>query len=155
MMFDIPLPDDLATAPHDPHPELDGFAPEWPYRSLSLVDPRIYIVRIFRTQPRELAEAAALTLGRRIAEGDYAGLILDYRGGAIAHDEAVFPAVADAFAANFPSSLLIAYLHDDATEPYARLMRSLLRARGLKTARLAEFDAAWTAICSAAGRSPA
>jgi len=145
-MLDLALPDDLAFTPDDPHDALDGCAPEWPYRSLSLLSPRIYVVRVFHTQPHGEAEEAALTLGLKIAEGGYTGLIMDYRGAEIDHDGKGFLAVADAFAANFPRELLIVYLHDRETADYTTLMRGLLRAHGLKVARMTEFDRAWTAI---------
>lgn len=145
-MVDLALPDDLAFAPDDPHAVLDGYAPEWPYRSVSLLTPRIYYVRVFHTQPHGEAEDAALKLGLKIAEGGYAGLIMDYRGAEIDHDGKGFLAVADAFAANFPRELLVVYLHDRNTEDYATLMRGLLRAHGMKAARMAQFDRAWTAI---------
>ena len=105
-MVDIALPDDLALAPEDPHALLDGWSREWPYRSVSLLDPRIYFVRVFHTQPHGEAEGAALTLGLKIAEGGYGGLIMDYRGAAIDHDGEGFLAVADAFAADRKSTRL-------------------------------------------------
>ncbi|MCR9129677.1 MAG: hypothetical protein NXI12_09155 [Alphaproteobacteria bacterium] len=145
-MVEVALPDDLAFAPDDPHAALDGYAPEWPYRSVSLRAPRIYFVRVFHTQPSAEAEEAALNLGLKITEGRYTGLIMDYRGAGIDHDGQGFLTVADAFAANFPRELLIVYLHDRDTEDYATLMRGLLRAHGLKVARMTEFDRAWTAI---------
>lgn len=113
---------------------------------MSLLNPRIYYVRLGQTQPSEQAETSALTLGRRIAEGGYAGLIMDYRGAIIDHDGKGFLTVADAFAANFPRQLLIAYLHDDATRDFAQLMRGFLVEYGLKCARMADFQKAWTAI---------
>jgi hypothetical protein len=145
-MADVPLSDDLAFAPEDPFPLLNGFGEEWPYRSMSLINPHIYYVRIGRTQPRPLAEESALNLGLKIAEGGYAGLIMDYRGAVIDHDGQGFLAVSDAFAANFPRQLLIAYLHDEHTRDFAQLMRGFLVEQGLKCARMSSFEAAWTAI---------
>lgn len=145
-MLDTALPDDLVFIPDDPRADLDGWSRDWPYRSVSLLDPRIYYVRVFHTQPHGKAESSALNLGLKIAEGGYAGLIMDYRGAEIDHGDEGFTAVADAFAANFPRHLLIAYLHDRETEPFATLMRGLLRGRGLKAARMGDFERAWTAI---------
>lgn len=72
---------DLLIAPDDPFEALAGYDPSWPYRSVSLTDPRIYVVRLLRTQSRDTAESAALGLGQRLAEGGYKGLIFDYRRG--------------------------------------------------------------------------
>lgn len=145
-MSDVALPEDLAVTPVDPWPVMTGGAAEWPYRSLSLVAPRIYYVRLFHTQPHQAAENAALELGRKIAEGAYAGLIMDYRGALIDHDRQGFQAVADAFAASFPRDLLMVYLHDRDTAPFAGLMLRQLRERGVKVARMADFQRAWSAI---------
>ncbi len=140
------LPDDLAYASADPHAELDGFSPEWPYRSLSLLNPRLYYVRVFETQHHDDAEVEALKLGRKIATGHYSGLVMDYRGATINHDGHGFGKVADAFAANFPKSLLIAYLCDEPTWPYARLMTAMLSAYGLQTTVRQDYDSAVDAI---------
>lgn len=145
-------PTDLLIAPDDPFDALQGYAPAWPYRSMSLQDPRLYYVRLFATQPRECAETAALGLGQRLSEGAYEGLILDYRGAEIAHDPQTFPAIADAFAGAFPPGLLIGYVYDRANFVCARLMVRLLRDRKLKAARARDFETAWLAIASAKQR---
>lgn len=142
-------PKDLLFAPDDPFEALDGFHPAWPYRSLSLPDPRIYVVRVFRTQVINAAEAASLQLGRRLAEGDYQGLIIDYRRTEIDHGPDDFPAVADALAGAFPADLRVVYLHDPDTFLVARLMVQLMRDRGVRAARVTSFDAAWSAIAQA------
>ncbi|MGJ3231021.1 MAG: hypothetical protein ACFE0P_04420 [Oceanicaulis sp.] len=139
-------PADLLITPDDPFDLLEGFDPAWPYRSLSLCDPRMYLVRLFRTQTQDRAEAAALELGQRLAEGRYKGLIFDYRGAEIGHDPETFPAVADAFASAFPRGLLMVYLHDRESFVFARLMVQLLRDRRVKAARTTRFEAAWQAI---------
>jgi ABC-type proline/glycine betaine transport system substrate-binding protein len=146
MSLEALLPNDLAIAPDDPHQALDGFAPEWPYRSVSLLNPRLYVVRLFHTQHHEDAETNALNLGKKIAEGDYQGLVVDYRRATINHDGHGFGKVADAFAANFPKSLLIAYICDDDTWPYARLMTAMLKAYNLKTTVTQDYDSAVEAI---------
>jgi hypothetical protein len=143
-------PSDLLIAPDDPFEALDGYDPSWPYRSVSLTDPRIYVVRLMRTQSRDTAESAALGLGQRLAEGAYTGLIFDYREAEIEHDPDNFEAIADAFAGAFPAGLRMVYLHDDATFVFARLMVQLLRDRGVRSARASGFERAWTAITTAA-----
>lgn len=145
-MAGVALPEDLAFAPEDPFDLLEGFSEEWPYRSMSLTDPRIYYVRLGRTEPSPIAEESALNLGLKIAEGGYAGLIMDYRRAKIDHDGSGFLTVSDAFAANFPRHLLITYLHDESTRDFAQLMRGFLVEHGLKCARMATFENAWTAI---------
>jgi ABC-type proline/glycine betaine transport system substrate-binding protein len=140
------LPEDLTIAPDDPHHALEGFDPTWPYRSVSLLDPRLYFVRLFHTQHHDDAETNALELGRKIAEGGYKGLVMDYRRATLNHDGHGFGKVADAFAANFPKSLLIAYICDEDTWPYARLMTAMLKAYDLKTTVKRDFDSARTAI---------
>ena len=146
MSIETLLPEDLAIAPDDPHHDLAGFAPEWPYRSVSLLNPRLYFVRLFHTQHHEDAETNALELGRKVAEGDYKGLIMDYRRATLNHDGHGFGKVADAFAANFPKSLLIAYICDEDTWPYARLMTAMLNAYDLKTTVKRDYDGARGAI---------
>lgn len=144
--FDVLLPEDLAVAPEDPHPLLEGADAQWPWRSMSVVTPRLYYSRLFRTQANDDAETTALELGRKIAEGGYAGLIMDCRGARVDHDAAAFKSVADAFAASFPRGLLVVYLHDAATASFTAFMRALLRERGVKTARMTDFNRAWAAI---------
>lgn len=146
MSIEALLPNDLAIAPEDPHHQLAGFSPEWPYRSVSLLNPRLYFVRLFHTQHHEDAETNALMLGRKVAEGGYKGLVMDYRRATINHDGNGFGKVADAFTANFPKSLLIAYLCDEDTWPYARLMTAMLNAYGFKTTVKRDFEGAAEAI---------
>ncbi|MGX6646920.1 hypothetical protein ACWCOP_03125 [Maricaulaceae bacterium MS644] len=139
-------PTDLLIAPDDPFEALEGYDPSWPYRSVSLTDPRIYVVRLLRTQARDTAENAALGLGQRLADGYYKGLILDYRQAEIDHGPDNFAAIADAFAGAFPAGMPMVYLHDGATFVFARLMVQLLRDRGVRAARASAFAPAWEAI---------
>lgn len=139
-------PNDLLFAPDDPFEALDGHDPAWPYRTLSLVDPRILVVRVFETPVLDDAEAEALKLGRRLAEGGYRGLIIDYRTAGIDHGPGDFSTLADALARAFPADLRVVYLHDADTFVIARLMVQLMRDRRVRAARVKSFDAAWMAI---------
>lgn len=145
-MFDVCLPEDLALAPEDPHGLIDGPGSDLPWRSISFITPRLYYSRVFRTRANEDGEATALQLGAKIAQGGYAGLIMDCRGAVVDHDERIYTNIADAFTASFPPGLPVVYLHDAATARFACFMLGLLRKRGVKVARMTDFERAWTAI---------
>lgn len=143
--------DDIIFGPEDPFDRLDGFDPDWPFRSVSILKPRLYYVRLFETQPTGASEEAALRLGHRLSEGHYKGLIMDYRQAEIAHEYGGFEAVANAFGHSFPRQLLMVYIHDEDNYVFAHQMLTLLRERGVKVARTSTWDAAVDALMGQMG----
>ncbi|MFW6413244.1 MAG: hypothetical protein ACOC0V_03835, partial [Oceanicaulis sp.] len=110
---------------------------------------RVYLVKLFHTQPRETTEYNVIRLGQRLADGGYSALIMDYRQAEINHGARTYEAIVDAFAAALPRGLIMVYLHDGESFVFARLMTTLLQDRGIKVGRAHAFDSAWNAILKA------
>ncbi|MEQ8403702.1 MAG: hypothetical protein RKE49_01300 [Oceanicaulis sp.] len=137
---------DLTFVSDDPFCGLEPAGANPAVRSFSLAEQRLYCSKMFRTLgPRE-SEAAALRVGAWLAEGEYGGLIMDYRGAVIEADSAASAALADAAAAAFPRGILVGFIGDGESAPYTRLMTTLLRDRGVKAARAADFDSLYAAL---------
>ncbi|XBQ16653.1 MAG: hypothetical protein ABL308_01990 [Oceanicaulis sp.] len=147
-------PQDLLLTEDDPLAPLTLWSEDEPWRAASLSDPRIYLARMFRTQPVHTAEFHTLRLGQTLAEGGYRAIMFDYREAQIDHDAAAFEPVADAIAAAFPRSLIIVFLHDAGSHGFAKRMVALLQDRSVKTGRARSFDPAFNAILRAVS-SPA
>ncbi len=140
------LPGDLAIAPDDPFAGLEPGRAHAPWRSFSLTAPRLFCSKVFRRLGAREGEAAARRIGGGLAEGDYEGLVLDYRGAVIKADPDASRALADASAAAFPRGVLVGYLSDAPSAPYTKLMTTLLRDRGVKAARAGDFDTLYGAL---------
>lgn len=101
---------------------------------------------MFRTLSAHESEAAALRLGAWLAEGRYGGLVMDYRGAVITPDPAASAVLATASAAAFPRGVLVGYIGDAQSAPFTQLMTTLLRDRGVKAARAADFETLHAAL---------
>ncbi|MGX6646919.1 hypothetical protein ACWCOP_03120 [Maricaulaceae bacterium MS644] len=139
MVCETIQPEDLTVQCADPFAELAPVCAGSPWRSFSLPEPRIFCSKLFRTLGPAGNEAAALRLGQWLTEGDYAALVMDYRGAVIAGDPAASETLADASAAAFPRGILVGYLGEGDSAPFTRLMTTLLRDRGVRAARASDF----------------
>lgn len=147
-------PKGILIEPADPFAELEPAGADTPWRSFSLRDPRLFCSKVFRTLSARRSETAALRLGAWLAEGGYAGLIMDYRGADITADPAASAALADASAAAFPHGLLVGYIGDRGSTLFTRLMTTLLRDRGVKAARASDFETLYAALTSRLEHAP-
>lgn len=139
-------PNDILIDPVDPFDGIHPAGDDAPWRSFSLDDPRLFCSKMFRTLSARQSEAAALRLGAWLAEGRYAGLVLDYRGAHIIADPTASEALAEASAAAFPRDVLVGYIGDARSAPFTRLMTTLLRDRGVKAARASDFTMLYDAL---------
>ncbi|MEQ8433523.1 MAG: hypothetical protein RIA71_04725 [Oceanicaulis sp.] len=146
MVIETIQPDDIKVQCTDPFAELAPMSAGSPWLSFSLPEPRIFCSKLFRTLGPAGNEAAALRLGQWLTEGDYAALVMDYRGAAITGDPAASEILADASAAAFPRGILVGYLGEGDSAPFTRLMTTLLRDRGVKAARAGDFETLYDAL---------
>lgn len=146
MVFETIQPDGITVHCTDPFAELAPVSAGSPWLSFSLPEPRIFCSKLFRTLGSGDNEAAALRLGQWLTEGDYAALVMDYRGAAIKADPAASAVLADASAAAFPRGILVGYLGEGDSAPFTRLMVQLLRDRGVKAARASDFETLYDAL---------